>query len=45
MKLIIALAAVLTVSPTLVWPMAVAIPVSLARIGLTLRALPAIRTA
>lgn len=34
------LAAALLVAPTPVWPMAVAIPASLARIGLTLRALP-----
>ena len=39
------LTAVVTLAPTLVWPMAVAIPVSLARIGLTLRALPALRPA
>ena len=39
------LAAVVTLAPNLVWPMAVAIPVSLARIGLTLRALPALRPA
>jgi hypothetical protein len=33
-------AAVLLVAPVLVWPMLAAIPASLARIGLTLRALP-----
>jgi len=37
------LAAVLLVAPTLVWPMLVAVPVSLARIGLTLRSLPGAR--
>ncbi|WP_319462776.1 hypothetical protein [Micromonospora sp. RTP1Z1] len=36
-------AAVLLVTPTLVWPMLVAVPVSLARIGLTLRSLPRAR--
>ncbi|MBM0224377.1 permease prefix domain 1-containing protein [Micromonospora sp. ATA51] len=36
-------AAVLLVAPTLVWPMLVAVPVSLARIGLTLRSLPTAR--
>jgi hypothetical protein len=35
------LAAALLIAPALAWPMAAAIPVSLARIGLTLRALPA----
>lgn len=35
------IAAGLLVAPTLVWPMAVAIPASLARIGLILRHLPA----
>ena len=34
------LAGVLLISPILVWPMAVAIPVSIARIGVTLRMLP-----
>jgi hypothetical protein len=34
------LAAVMFAAPVLVWPMAVAIPASLARIALTLRALP-----
>jgi hypothetical protein len=34
------LTAVLLLAPTLVWPMLVAIPVSLARIGLTLRSQP-----
>lgn len=34
------LAGIVLVAPTFVWPMAVAIPVSLTRIGLTLRALP-----
>jgi hypothetical protein len=34
------LAAVILVSPTMVWPMLVAVPVSLARIGLTLQSLP-----
>lgn len=34
------LAAAILLAPTLVWPMAVAIPASLARIGLTLRTLP-----
>jgi hypothetical protein len=34
------LAAVLLVAPTLVWPMALAIPASLTRIGLTTRTLP-----
>lgn len=34
------IAAVLLAAPTLVWPMAVAIPASLARIGLTVRRLP-----
>jgi hypothetical protein len=37
------LAAVALAAPALVWPMVVAIPVSLARIMLTLRALPAAR--
>jgi hypothetical protein len=36
------LAGVILVAPTLVWPMAVAIPASLARIGLTLRTLPTV---
>ncbi|SIM56828.1 permease prefix domain 1-containing protein [Micromonospora cremea] len=36
-------AAVLLVAPTLVWPMLVAVPVSLARIGLTLQSLPRAR--
>ena len=35
-----ALSAVLLAAPTLVWPMALAIPASLTRIGLTARALP-----
>jgi hypothetical protein len=35
------LAGVLLVAPTVVWPMLVAVPASLARIGLTLRFLPA----
>jgi hypothetical protein len=34
------LATVLTVAPVLVWPMVVAIPASLVRIGLTVRCLP-----
>lgn len=34
------LAGVVLIAPTLVWPMAIAIPASLTRIGLTLRALP-----
>jgi hypothetical protein len=34
------LAAVILVAPTMVWPMLVAVPVSLARIGVTLRSLP-----
>jgi hypothetical protein len=34
------LAGVVMLAPALVWPMAVAVPVSIARIGLTLRALP-----
>jgi hypothetical protein len=34
------LAAVVLVAPTMVWPMLVAVPVSLARIGLTLQSLP-----
>lgn len=34
------LTAVIVLAPALVWPMAVAVPVSIARIGLTLRALP-----
>jgi hypothetical protein len=34
------LAAAVLVAPTMVWPMLVAVPVSLARIGLTLRSLP-----
>jgi hypothetical protein len=38
------LAGAILVAPTLVWPMAVAIPASLARISLTLRALPALLT-
>lgn len=38
------LAAVILVAPTVVWPMLVAVPVSLARIGLTLRSLPPPRT-
>jgi hypothetical protein len=37
------LAAVGLLAPTLVWPLLIAIPVSLARIGLTLRLLPAAR--
>lgn len=36
-------AAVLLVAPTLVWPMFMAVPASLARIGLTLRSLPRAR--
>lgn len=38
------LAAVLLAATTLTWPMAIAIPASLARIGLTLRSLPHILT-
>jgi hypothetical protein len=34
------LATVVLIAPTLVWPMMVAVPVSLARIGLTVRSLP-----
>jgi hypothetical protein len=37
------LATVLLLAPTLVWPMLLAVPVSLARIGLTLRSLPTAR--
>jgi hypothetical protein len=38
------LAAVVLAAPALVWPMALAIPASLVRIGLTLHAVPAILT-
>lgn len=38
------LAGAILLAPTLVWPMAVAIPASLARIGLTLRTLPTVLT-
>jgi hypothetical protein len=38
------LAGVFLIAPTMAWPMAVAIPASLARVGLTLRALPAALT-
>jgi hypothetical protein len=34
------LAAVLLAAPAFVWPMALAIPASLARVGITLRRLP-----
>jgi hypothetical protein len=37
-------AAAAVLAPVFVWPMAVAIPASLARIGLALRSLPALRT-
>lgn len=37
------LAAVVLLVPTLAWPLLLAVPVSLARIGLTLRSLPAAR--
>ncbi|MFI5489095.1 permease prefix domain 1-containing protein [Micromonospora echinaurantiaca] len=38
---VVMVAAILLAAPTPVWPMLVAVPVSLARIGLTLRSLPA----
>jgi hypothetical protein len=38
------LAGVLLIAPTLVWPLAIAIPASLARVGLTLSTLPIVLT-